>query len=153
MWRIDPLLGKDLETNKTFVAMQRRSKHASTIIQLLLVTVLGSYNSWPTTMETGVFYVVRANELSLRQLGDPVSCHSQLNVSLWRKEWEVGVKWPPVWVLVESCNLWVEFRTGGCEDKTWAREAEESPMLEAVARKRLKTQQAGKRISGCCVHL
>jgi hypothetical protein len=33
----------------------------------------------------------------------------------------------------------------------WAREAEESPLLEAVARERLlKTQQAGNRLSGCC---
>jgi hypothetical protein len=30
-------------------------------------------------------------------------------------------------------------------------EAEESPLLEAVARERLlKTQQAGERLSGCC---
>jgi hypothetical protein len=43
-----------------------------------------------------------------------------------------------------------EFRTGGCEERTWGREAEESPVLEAVARERLvKTQQAGKRLSGC----
>jgi hypothetical protein len=43
-----------------------------------------------------------------------------------------------------SCQLRVEFCTGGCEDRTLAREAEESPMLEAVVRERLlKTQQAG----------
>jgi uncharacterized CHY-type Zn-finger protein len=30
-----------------------------------------------------------------------------------------------------------EFCTGGCEDRTWEREAEESPQLEAVARERL----------------
>jgi hypothetical protein len=36
-----------------------------------------------------------------------------------------------------------QFCTGVCEEMTWARKAEESPMLEAVARKRLvKTQQA-----------
>jgi hypothetical protein len=34
---------------------------------------------------------------------------------------------------------------------TWALEAKGSPLLEAVARERLlKTQQAGKRLSGCC---
>jgi hypothetical protein len=39
MWRIDSLLGKDLETNnETAVAMQRRGKHASTTIELLLET-------------------------------------------------------------------------------------------------------------------
>jgi hypothetical protein len=32
-----------------------------------------------------------------------------------------------------------------------AREAEESPLLEAVVRERLlKAQRAGKRLSGCC---
>jgi hypothetical protein len=35
--------------------------------------------------------------------------------------------------------------------RTSAWEAEEFPLLEAVARERLmKTQQAGKRLSGCC---
>jgi hypothetical protein len=39
MWRTDPLLGKDLETNETTaVTMQRRGKHAPTI-ELLLETV------------------------------------------------------------------------------------------------------------------
>jgi hypothetical protein len=39
---IDPLLGRDLETNNvtTAVAMQRHSKHSSTTIKLLLETVL-----------------------------------------------------------------------------------------------------------------
>jgi hypothetical protein len=36
LWHIDPLLGKDLETNETTaVAMQRSRKPASTTIQLL----------------------------------------------------------------------------------------------------------------------
>jgi hypothetical protein len=34
---------------------------------------------------------------------------------------------------------------------TWARETEESSLLEAVARERLvKTQKAGKRLAGYC---
>jgi hypothetical protein len=41
----------------------------------------------------------------------------------------------------------VEFCTGGCEGRT--RKAEESPLLEAVAKERLKRQQAGKMLSGC----
>jgi hypothetical protein len=41
------------------------------------------------------------------------------------------VKWPPTY------QLSVEFCTGGCEERTWAREAEESPLLEAVTRERL----------------
>jgi hypothetical protein len=37
------------------------------------------------------------------------------------------------------------------EDRHSAREAEESSFLEAVTRKRLaNTQQAGKKLSGCC---
>jgi hypothetical protein len=41
----------------------------------------------------------------------------------------------------------VEFCTGGCEDRTQAREHEESPLLEAVTRERLmKTKVARKRI-------
>jgi hypothetical protein len=39
LWRIDPLLGKDLEADKetTAVSMQQRRKHASTTVELLLV--------------------------------------------------------------------------------------------------------------------
>jgi hypothetical protein len=40
---------------------------------------------------------------------------------------------------------------GVCEERTWAREDEESPLLEVIARQRLmKTQQDGKRLSVCC---
>jgi hypothetical protein len=62
LWCINPLLGKDLETNNetAAVAMETRGKHASTTTQLLLETVLynallGSCNSWTKTIETGVF--------------------------------------------------------------------------------------------------
>jgi hypothetical protein len=66
------MLGKDLEINdeRTAVAMQHRGEHVSKIIELLLETVLcnpllGSCNSWTTTMEMdGVFYVVLAEKLS-----------------------------------------------------------------------------------------
>jgi hypothetical protein len=45
--------------------------------------------------------------------------------------------------LVVDFQLRVEFCTGGREDRTGAREAEESPLLEAVARELLvKTQRA-----------
>jgi hypothetical protein len=64
LWHIDPLLGKDLETNNetTAVAMQWHGKHASTTIELLLEIVLcnpllGSFNSWSTAMEMGLFSV------------------------------------------------------------------------------------------------
>jgi hypothetical protein len=40
---------------------------------------------------------------------------------------------------------------GGCEDRTLACEAEESPLLETIVMEWLmKTQQAGKRLSWCC---
>jgi hypothetical protein len=46
-WHIDPLLGKDLERNKTAIVMQRHSKHASTIV----------------TIGNSIFYSVRAKGL------------------------------------------------------------------------------------------
>jgi hypothetical protein len=40
---MDPLLGKDLETDETTaIALQRRGKHASTTIELLLETVFST---------------------------------------------------------------------------------------------------------------
>jgi hypothetical protein len=50
-----------------------------------------------------------------------------------------------------SFQLRDEFCMGSYEDRTWACEAEESPVLEAVAREQLvKIQQAGKRLNRCC---
>jgi hypothetical protein len=103
LWRIDPQLGKDLETNNetTAVAMQWCSKQASTTIELLLETVLcnplvGSCNSWTTTMQMGVFSMCSMPRTYLEDnWGDPVSC--QLNISLRREDYEVGVKWLPAW--------------------------------------------------------
>jgi hypothetical protein len=40
---------------------------------------------------------------------------------------------------------------GGCDERTRAHEAEESPLLEAVATKWLMTQQAGKALAGAVV--
>jgi hypothetical protein len=46
----------------------------------------------------------------------------------------------------------VGFCTGGCEERTLALEAEETPLLETVVRERLmKTQQAGKGLAGAVV--
>jgi hypothetical protein len=54
---------------------------------------------------------------------------------------------PSQWVIsaVELCK-------GGCGDRIWAREAEESPLLEAVARERL-VKTGWKRFSGCYDYL
>jgi hypothetical protein len=65
------------------------------------------------------------------------------NWKIWQRvRWdsEIGIEW-----------IDTEFWTGGCDQRTWEREAEESPLLEAVARVRLvKTQQAGKGLA-CAV--
>jgi hypothetical protein len=51
-----------------------------------------------------------------------------------------------------TSHLRVQFCTGGCGNRIGAREAEESPLLEAVARERLvKTEQAGKGLAGAVV--
>jgi hypothetical protein len=48
-------------------------------------------------------------------------------------------------------DSWQEFYTDGFDKRTWAREAEESPLLEAAARERVvKSQQAARRLSWCC---
>jgi hypothetical protein len=53
--------------------------------------------------------------------------------------------------LVEGCQLWVEFCTRGCGDRNRAHEAQESSLLEAVAKEWLMTQQAGKGLTGAVV--
>jgi hypothetical protein len=67
----------------------------------------------------GVFYVVRAEELTWKQLGRPAQLSDDR-----------------------------QFCTGGCEDRTWAREAEESTLLEAVTRERLVKKAGGKSLAG-----
>jgi hypothetical protein len=43
LWRTDPLLGKDLETNETTaIAMQQHGKQASTTTELLLETMFST---------------------------------------------------------------------------------------------------------------
>jgi hypothetical protein len=45
-----------------------------------------------------------------------------------------------------------QFCTGGCEERTSACEAEESPLLEVIARERpVKAQRAGKDFAGAVV--
>jgi hypothetical protein len=54
--------------------------------------------------------------------------------------------------LEDNWGIRVQFCTGICEERTRAREAEESSLLEAAARERLvKTQQAGKDLAGVVV--
>jgi hypothetical protein len=75
---------------------------------------------------------------------------SQFKVNLWRDDKGIDMKWPPAWELV-NWELSSAQEALKLEPK---REAEEPPLLEAVARERLvKTQQIGKRLSGCCCDL
>jgi hypothetical protein len=51
----------------------------------------------------------------------------------------------------EKSQWKAKFCTGGCEERTRAREVEEFPLLKDVAMERLmKTQQDGKILSGSC---
>jgi hypothetical protein len=68
LWRIDPLLGKDLEPNKetTAVTMQRHGKQAS-IAELLLETalrnpLLGSCNKLDCNNGNGGVFYSRSSE-------------------------------------------------------------------------------------------
>jgi hypothetical protein len=66
LWRLDPVIDKDLETHndRTAVAMQQRCKHASTTIELLLGTVFSSRSvprnyldeNWGNPVETRVLH-------------------------------------------------------------------------------------------------
>jgi hypothetical protein len=98
---------------------QRIGKHASTTIDIV---------------GNGVFCSVRAKWLQRKELEQPVQLSSSKKAEKkWRYSWVVS---------------WQEFCMGGCEDRTWGREDEESPLLDAVARERLITQQAGKGLAG-----
>jgi hypothetical protein len=76
LWRRDPLLGKDLETNNdtTAVAMQQRGKYDFTTIELLLEMeicnpLLGNCNSWTITMEMGCYLCGPYWEVILKTIG------------------------------------------------------------------------------------
>jgi hypothetical protein len=111
LYGIQPLLCDDCEIGEytSDASRQRLVKHVPVATnRRATIEVL---------LETGCFYVVRAEELSLRQLGQPS-----------------------------------QFCTGVCEERTWAREAEKSPLIEAVARERLvKTQQDEKGLADAVV--
>jgi hypothetical protein len=73
----------------------------------------------------------------------------------WSYCWKLGV---PTWFVLKyykqgtKCVQFVEFCMGSCEDRTLVHEAEESRLLEAVARERLvKTQQAVKGLPSAVV--
>jgi hypothetical protein len=148
LWCIDPLLGKDLETDNetTAIAMQQHGQHTSTTIELLLEMVLcmlDSCNIWATTVEMGVFSIWSVPRSYLEDSwGDSVSWKSACEEKTSRLVWNGHQP--------GSCHLRVGFCMGGCEDRTWAREAEESPLLEAIATEWLVKTACWRRLSGCC---
>jgi hypothetical protein len=117
------------QTSKQTTRQQPLFCNGATTIELLPETVLcnsllGSCNSWTTTVERGCFL-----------------CGPCWGVAL-KKIWAASLG---------PSQLRVEFCMGGCEDRIWERKAEEFPLLDAVARERLtKAQQARKWLSGCC---
>jgi hypothetical protein len=103
-----PVARQRLRNNATAaVTIQLRGKHACTTIELLLETVFCTRSMQRSYLEDSC------------QLTEwVVSCKSACEVAA-----SLGV----------SCQLRVEFCTRGCEDRTWAREAEGFLLLEAVA--------------------
>jgi hypothetical protein len=71
LWRIEQLLNKDLETNNetTTVAVQRRGKHASAAIDLLLETVFYMWSVPRSYLENNLGEPVRQNRV-LRAIGN-----------------------------------------------------------------------------------
>jgi hypothetical protein len=68
---------------------------------------------------------------------------SQLRAEFFKGGWKE--------IVLYFCWQWDdrEFCKGRCEDRTWATEAEESPLSEVAAGERLvRTQQAEKRLAG-----
>jgi hypothetical protein len=76
MWRIDPLLGRDLKANNVTasVTVQRRGKHASTAIELLLGKHVPPATATHATGEMGrCLRGSRRGVVKRKELGQPVS--------------------------------------------------------------------------------
>jgi hypothetical protein len=76
--------------------------------------------------------------------------HVLNNATVGLQQWKRGGSAWSVLRCYKQGTKSVQFRTGGCEERTWAREAEESLLLEPVAR--VKTHQAGKGLAGAVVN-
>jgi hypothetical protein len=102
---------------------------------------------------------IHKTDPSSRQRGRPTkekqdrNCQTAINIWPWVPD---GARHQDYWLtdLQSQCDFdfdfWVE-STVWCEDRTWEREAEESPLLEAVARKRLVKTQAGNGLARAVV--
>jgi hypothetical protein len=136
LWCTDPLLGKNLETDNetTVVAMQWLQDkwiYKTVSEQRLGKHVPKEMNTHVTVdllWKRGVFCVTHAKMLWARQF----EATSPVELCKWGST-------------VVELTVDKEFCKGGCGKRTWAQEAEESPLLEAVAREQLlKTLQAGE---------
>jgi hypothetical protein len=87
VWRIDPLLGKDLETDETTaVAMQYRGTHALQQLELLLETVFSTRSVPRETI--GATQLTESQSVK-RRLGDWCEMVASLGVSCQlRSVWE-----------------------------------------------------------------
>jgi hypothetical protein len=81
LWRIHPLLGKDLETNNetTAIGIKRRGKHPTTTIELLLETVFSVWSVQSGCKEDNLGEPV---QLSSAREAEKRWCYNEVDSSL-----------------------------------------------------------------------
>jgi hypothetical protein len=103
------------------------------------------------TVGNEVFSVVGTMAVSGQRLGKHVNAATDTKAT---KEQEYFLCGPCREVITRAVGVMssAKFCMGGCENRTLARDAEESPLLEAIAREQLvRTQQARKGLAGAVV--
>jgi hypothetical protein len=133
--RVRPLLCKRRINRRPFLG--NGSVNTPTIEKLLKAVFSVGSASRVYNEDTGPAERINERELRVR-----------ISVKLCKGGWEgTALR------LVDSWGNWEEFCKGGCAKGTWERGAEESQLLQAVARERLlKTQQAGKYLTDAVVN-
>jgi hypothetical protein len=99
----------------------------------------------PNNMRT-VFPVVRTAAIAMQRRSKHMSTAKSPCATMEELCFLCG----PWWDVISTRHSSGEFSTGCCEERTWAREAEESPLLEVVARERPVKTAGFKRLSVCC---
>jgi hypothetical protein len=113
--------------------------------------LLGNAHNNSYCWKRGVFYVLCAVAVFRQRFGKHVPVAMDMKATTKEQRFLCGPCWEVMTRTIEVMSS-VELCTGGCEAKTWARKAEESPLLEAVAEEQLvKIQQAGKGLVGAVV--
>jgi hypothetical protein len=136
-WFIDPLLGKDLETNKTTaVAMQWLLNRR--IYNALFGTTLAKHAPMQTNTHVTIYLLSKRDVFS-------VVCAE----ILWAGQFEANeFSWALQRWLRRNGAI-IEFCMEVCEQRTWVSEDEESALLKSVTRKSLVNTAGWKRLSGC----